>query len=335
MATLRALGNSWLLTWTDPQTTRQRRVVIGRRDLMPRSLALEELRKKELEIEQAKRGVRLAPEPTFGVFLPEYLDWHRSKYPDSHARIRQIVFEHLLPSFRNTQVHRIGEQDVERYLKARRTGFPAPATLQKEVRTLVAMLNAAQRWGKIDRHQLGAHVIPAVHESKSPTFYDLTQLRYLYCTATMPHRAVWKLMANTGLRRSEAQDLQWRHVRSDSIEVVSTAGARTKSGRHRVVPISPGADEALRALEGNSDLFVVPEMTGPSLSREFARDAEKVGIGGSLHTLRHTFISHLVMRGVPLRTVQVLAGHSTIAVTEKYAHLAPSHLKEAVGGLEL
>jgi len=48
------------------------------------------------------------------------------------------------------------------------------------------------------------------------------------------------------------------------------------------------------------------------------------------HDLRHTFISRLVMAGVDLRTVQELAGHKTIQMTMRYAHLAPSHLATAV-----
>jgi len=48
------------------------------------------------------------------------------------------------------------------------------------------------------------------------------------------------------------------------------------------------------------------------------------------HDLRHTFISRLVMNAVDLRTVQELAGHKTIQMTMRYAHLAPSHVAAAV-----
>src|SRR2546426_10644215 len=48
------------------------------------------------------------------------------------------------------------------------------------------------------------------------------------------------------------------------------------------------------------------------------------------HCLRHTFISRLVMAGVDLRTVQELAGHKNVAMTCRYAHLAPSHQQAAV-----
>lgn len=50
----------------------------------------------------------------------------------------------------------------------------------------------------------------------------------------------------------------------------------------------------------------------------------------NLHTLRHTFTSHLVISGVDITTVSKLLGHSSITMTEKYAHLAPNHLRGAV-----
>ena len=52
------------------------------------------------------------------------------------------------------------------------------------------------------------------------------------------------------------------------------------------------------------------------------------------HTLRHTYASWLVQNGIDLYTVMRLMGHSTIAMTERYAHLAPNNLKNAVKTLE-
>ena len=48
------------------------------------------------------------------------------------------------------------------------------------------------------------------------------------------------------------------------------------------------------------------------------------------HVLRHTFASHLVMRKAPIKAVQELMGHSTITMTERYAHLSPDVRKDAV-----
>ena len=53
----------------------------------------------------------------------------------------------------------------------------------------------------------------------------------------------------------------------------------------------------------------------------------------TLHTLRHTFASHLVMSGVDLSTVASLLGHSAIQVTEMYSHLQPDHILAAADRL--
>jgi site-specific recombinase XerD len=48
---------------------------------------------------------------------------------------------------------------------------------------------------------------------------------------------------------------------------------------------------------------------------------KRLDLPGSLHWLRHTFCTHHVLAGTPIRAVQQLAGHSTIAVTERYCHV--------------
>ena len=56
--------------------------------------------------------------------------------------------------------------------------------------------------------------------------------------------------------------------------------------------------------------------------------------GGCVHILRHTFCSHLAMRGAPARAIQELAGHKDLLMTQRYMHLSPAALDAAIRLLE-
>jgi site-specific recombinase XerD len=67
----------------------------------------------------------------------------------------------------------------------------------------------------------------------------------------------------------------------------------------------------------------------------FTRAIKRAGIPHArFHDLRHTFASHLVMKGIDIRTVQELLGHKDMRMTLKYAHLAPDHVRKAVEVLD-
>ena len=86
--------------------------------------------------------------------------------------------------------------------------------------------------------------------------------------------------------------------------------------------------------------FVFAKSTGEglkSISNGFEGAVRRCKLGKHIrfHDLRHTFASHLVMKGVDLRTVAKLMGHRDIRVTMRYAHLAPDHLQAAVDVLTM
>jgi site-specific recombinase XerD len=56
------------------------------------------------------------------------------------------------------------------------------------------------------------------------------------------------------------------------------------------------------------------------------RVARRANVKPGVHILRHTFCSHLAMRGAPARAIQELAGHQDLATTQRYMHLSPPAL---------
>lgn len=97
-----------------------------------------------------------------------------------------------------------------------------------------------------------------------------------------------------------------------------------------------------RRHDPSESVFRVPYRTAVRLfggaverARKALRDAGKAGTrldGFTWHGLRHTFASRLVMNGVDLLTVKELGGWRTLAMVQRYAHLAPGHLRAAVEG---
>jgi site-specific recombinase XerD len=120
----------------------------------------------------------------------------------------------------------------------------------------------------------------------------------------------------------------------------------TKSGRTRQIPLTIKLSTLLKLhkLECVKKYKRLPEYVfvhsghrySPSyVSDTFTKTARKAGLEGvHFHTLRHSFASLLVQRGVSLYVVQGLLGHSSIRVTEQYAHLAPSTLRKGIDALD-
>jgi integrase len=283
-------------------------------------------------LERRLAGLHSAAGPIFAEWAIEYARWHSDEYPDSYFRVEQILRCYLIPFFGLMPTGAITRQDVEGY-KHGRLGAAAGGTITKELRTLQSVLNKAVDWEIIPVNRAKGVRPPKDLASRPPRWYTREELAAIYAADAL-HAHIWRLLANTGLRRGEAQQLRRQDIGEDAIRVISSPGARTKSAKWRLVPITPGARIALEGLPQEGG-YVVPRMTPYSLTRAFSRTVGRVGLDGCLHSLRHTYCSHLVMAGVDLRTVQVLAGHSTITVTEKYAHLAPGHLQDATRGLAL
>lgn len=165
-------------------------------------------------------------------------------------------------------------------------------------------------------------------------------------------RLAFHLAAHAGLRAGEVRGARWGDVdlvkRTIAVRTSRAGGVEgpPKSGADRVVPLSesvvdalrPAMAEAMRRAKGAPihDVFVAVRWDGKpwgdtGLLTALRRACARLEIRGArYHALRHFFVTRLFEGGAAAPTVQLLAGHQSLAVTQRYAHAALPHMRAAV-----
>jgi integrase/recombinase XerC len=187
-----------------------------------------------------------------------------------------------------------------------------------------------------------------------PGYLDRAQIDLLFQTAEVRawegkfvdvrNLAILELFYSTGMRLSELQGLS----RQDLDMVSQQVKVRGKGRKERIVPIGDHAILALRNYEAKRDELLrgLGPRAGDRSAVFLGRTGRRIGVraiqkvvtglldqidedaGLSVHSLRHTFATHLLDAGADLRAVQELLGHASIATTQIYTHTSVERLKQ-------
>ena len=176
-------------------------------------------------------------------------------------------------------------------------------------------------------------------------YWEADELKKIFAAVVNHWRDPIQFLYLTGLRKSELIYLTWNDVileEDQSIIVIqSKEGWETKTSRKRQVPLCPDALAIIkRCNKHKAHNWVFTGKRGGQVDPDriylaIKAALKKLGLTGTIHQLRHTFASHLVMKGVGIETVSRLLGHTDIEMTMRYAHLAPYHMQKAVNNLKL
>ena len=190
-------------------------------------------------------------------------------------------------------------------------------------------------------------------EKYLPAYLDRAQIDLLFEMAELRasdggfvavrNLAILELFYSTGMRLSELQGMN----RGDLDLVTQQAKVRGKGRKERIVPVGDHAVRALRAYELARD-ELTRALPGAKIDRGavfLSRTGKRIGVravqkavtaflaqidedaGLSVHSLRHTFATHLLDAGADLRAVQELLGHASISTTQIYTHTSVERLK--------
>jgi integrase len=296
------------------------------------------------ELRTAKPEPKVEREvPTLREFAPRFVDGHaranRHK-PSGINGIESILKWHLVPALGTKRLDAITNEQVQRLKLA--LSERAPKTVNNVLTVLSTLLKKAVEWGELERLPCAITLLP--NPKKTMGFHDLDQYERLLTVARTRGTDTYLMVlagGDAGLRLGEIIALEWRDIdlaarrltveRSDWLGHVTTP----KGGRSRQLPMTQRLTAALKAarhLRGER-LLCLPD--GSPITRDrvikAVRGAQRAaGIQQGVHILRHTFCSHLAMKGAPARAIQELAGHADLSTTQRYMHLSPAATEDAI-----
>ncbi len=327
------------------------------------------------DVQETRKEAKLKAErqksKTLRSFLNNsYAPWIKVHRHTGTAMVRSIEaqFDFLM----DTPLDEINGWVIEKWRTERKKSKKKPATINKELSCLKALLSKAVDWDIIDFHPL-TKIKPIKLDNNGVIRYltkiEEKNLRNALVTREKEIRArryrynEWRklrhlspaskyqvgkytdhlapmvlLSLNTGLRRGEVFKLHWHDISFDQA-MLTVKGDITKNGRTRHIPLNKEAVAVLQKwcpILAPSGL-VFPGKDGASFDNVKKSWSNLLTIAEidnfRWHDMRHHFASKLVMASVDLNTVRELLGHGTLNMTLRYAHLAPEHKAEAVSRL--
>ncbi len=285
------------------------------------------------------------PSHTFDELFLRYL---KSVEGEKKSAERDVyTVKQLKPFFTGRELGTLKRSDTRAYIDKRKADGVKAATINREIGLFSAAINYARKeWDwNIPNNVQG--MLQKTPEGRV-RYLTLLEARRMLEVAGQHTRSPLlvhfvRLALNTGCRKNEMMKLEWRRVDLKT-NLILLGEHDTKGGKRRSIPINKEAREALLGLaryraEHCPDspwVFVRPNGERlQELDNAFKWLLKRVGIEDfRIHDLRHTCASWLVSAGAQLQAVKDLLGHSTIKMTERYSHLAPENIRDAVSILD-
>jgi integrase len=266
---------------------------------------------------------------TFGEYMLEtYLPHVEATVPRSHANRVRHYENTLKHPWGRLRLREIAASHVQTVLHKFHKGRSA-STVNRLRSTLHHAFNHAYRLGLVEANPVSR--VPRLREDPHRERYlsddELTKFLAALKDCRPVPANVLELLLATGMRCGEAMALRWEYIDWERRMLVLP---RSKSGKKRPVALNDVALEVLdRQREGvaGTSPYVFPARSGKghyrSVRGTFERVCKELGIEGlRIHDLRHSAASIMIQNGSTLAEVMVQLGHSTPAMTNRYAHFS-------------
>lgn len=264
--------------------------------------------------------------------LEQFLEHLKLKaYSDSTVRTYRNEFIQLLQVLGEIEVSRLEPEHLKRYLL-----YCVNQGLSEN--TLHSRLNALKFYFEqvLKREKFFWEIPRPKKKIILPKVLGEDELARLFAALeNLKHKAMLFTAYSAGLRVSEISALKLKHIDSGRMQIFIE---NAKGKKDRVVGLSPVLLDILRAYIKNykprpKEYLFESEQTGTSyptrtIQKIFQSAREKAGIQKEvgIHSLRHSFATHLLEKGTDIRYIKDLLGHFNIKTTERYLHVSKQAL---------
>jgi site-specific recombinase XerD len=252
-------------------------------------------------------------------------------FSEAHHRDQRNILGRLTrirPDFEERQADSIKPEDIDQWL-TRNTKTPATSNRYRALFSLI--FREALRNGKVMSNP--ARLVRQKHEENGVIRWLTDEEEKALRAAIAPaHLPELDIALGTGMRLSEQFELTWDQVDFVRHEVRLS---KTKNFSGRSIPMNGTVEVAFKDIKLRAATTKRSDKVFADYPRKWWDEAIiKSGVVHyRWHDNRHTFCSRLAMRGVNLKVIQTLAGHKTISMTARYAHLDDTSLRAAVDSL--
>lgn len=239
-------------------------------------------------------------------------------------------------------VHKVGKIEIDKARAQLLSGGNSPATVNRKLAALSKALSEAEDLGVIERKPKITRYKESEHRVRRFTAdEERLALAFFDRIGNQDMADYLVLSVDTGMRQGEVLNFRFSDAQDGRATVwgVGAGEQRTKSGKSRTVPLTSRAQAVIdRRRKETNGKAVFPNLNKNQVSHYWGRMAEALGLDEDKqfvpHILRHEFCSKLAANGENAVVIQKLAGHSTLAVTQRYVHLFGGELDGAIARLE-
>ncbi len=270
-------------------------------------------------------------------FCKFYLEYSINNKAKNTYRMECLILDNFKKFIGNQELNKINENHIESYKRLRIEKGLKHSSINRELALIKFLFTKAVDWNYIS-------TVPKIRllklQKQPPKLLTVEQIITLVENSSLWLKPILIVLRNTGLRTQELLNLRFEDIDFENKTLFIRSD---KTSDYRFIPINselfdqltwakvyyplPYMNKVIKRKECQMN-YVFCNLDGSklkSISKSFRKLSKKSGIKATPHMFRHSFASHLLMKGVDILSVKELLGHKDITTTQVYLHVNDKH----------